>query len=475
MDMKVVQTLDLKADSQDEFFLIHWYTWSPTDFNNLPYILHKEFSANVKIIKLVGHGTRVEDLDDVTYEDLVNQIDFELRKDLKDWKKIIIWGVSLWALLSLRFASIYPVYWVINICSTYKFKFPFNLKFLIYLKKYKKYWKKIRPRREKIKRLGSFSYDYMHINWLKIVNEAKNDLENRLQKVQSPILSIHSYADPIANFKSAYLTQNKVRSYIKKVKIFNWRTHNIFASHDPFFSVNSEEIYKEIVNFVKQNNLFYYRKKDKIAAIVPSFDEAKRIDKVLNTLTKVDIIDEIIVVDDWSTDNTQEVVEQYKKVRYTKNLINMWKAQSMEIWVKLTDADIIFFCDADLIWIKKEDVEEIIKPVLRWDYCMFIGIRWNLMQKTIHLFAINSWERALRRVVWEKLPSYFKYKYRVEAWLNHYVNRYYGWFGTKVFEYIQPVKESKYGLVRWTILRWWMNIDVLYVYLIDIILNLFRR
>ena len=63
----MVTAIDLKADSELLFFLIHGYTGSPDDFNELPEYLHKNIKANVKVILLKGHGTRIEDLDNLEY------------------------------------------------------------------------------------------------------------------------------------------------------------------------------------------------------------------------------------------------------------------------------------------------------------------------------------------------------------------------------------------------------------------------
>jgi len=71
MATKQIDTIELVADSNKLFFLVHGYTGSPTDFHSLPELLQKECKANVKIMLLPGHGTQVEDLDSVSYEDLM--------------------------------------------------------------------------------------------------------------------------------------------------------------------------------------------------------------------------------------------------------------------------------------------------------------------------------------------------------------------------------------------------------------------
>ncbi|MFH0951509.1 MAG: alpha/beta fold hydrolase [bacterium] len=450
--------IELSADSDLEFFLIHGYTGSPTDFNRLPYCLNEQFNANVKVITLKGHGTKIEDLDDITYEDLMQQLTAELSADIKKGKKIILGGVSLGALFALLLAARYPIKAIFNICPPYLFKFPFNIKGIGYLGKYKKYWKKIRKPDEQLKREGTFSYSHMHANGLKITKAASADLKKELANISCPILTIHSLADPIGHYKSLRAIQNNVRSFIKKEKLIHTDIHNLF------YSTNNNVAYQEIINFIS-NDL---SNKEKTVAIIPTYNEAERIRAVLEAVSNAKLVDEIIVVDDGSTDDTEKIVKQFEKVKYLKNQTNLGKAESMDRGAQATDADIIFFCDADLIDIKPEIIDGIIGPVKQGQFNMFIGLRENFMQKTVHLFAINSGERALRRIVWEKLPHYFKYKYRVEAGLNYYVKKYFGGFGCQTFNYSQPTKEMKYGVIKGTILRWAMNMSVLSAYIKEV-------
>src|SRR3989344_6029075 len=233
-------------------------------------------------------------------------------------------------------------------------------------------------------------------------------------------------------------------------------------------------LYSNMINSTKSNMINSTPKNNKVAAIIPTFNEAERIGNVLKVVTKSSIINEVIVVDDGSQDNTEAVVKKFPRARYLKNVKNIGKAGSMERGVDSTDADIIFFCDADLTDISEEIIEGIIKPVLSGEVNMFIGLRSNFMQRGIRLFALNSGERALRRDVWEALPEYFKYKYRVEAGLNYYVKKHFGGFKYKTFNYSQPVKESKYGFWKGTILRWGMNLDVFYVFCRNFFEELFK-
>lgn len=205
--------------------------------------------------------------------------------------------------------------------------------------------------------------------------------------------------------------------------------------------------------------------KRQVSAVVPAYNEGERIGKTLSVLGKTKILKEIIVIDDGSKDNTEKIVKnlikKFPKIIYVKNTINKGKAYSMDRGVKLTSSPIIFFSDADLRSLTTQTVESIINPVLNNKFDMFIGIRGNIMQKGFIPFALNSGERALRRELWEKLPKYYKHRYRVEVGLNYFAK----WFGEKGYSYdyfshYQTLKEKKYGFLKGTYFRWWMNFDV---------------
>ncbi len=201
---------------------------------------------------------------------------------------------------------------------------------------------------------------------------------------------------------------------------------------------------------------------NKVTAVVPAYNERPRIGGVLSALLHARHISEIIVVDDGSSDGTVDFIEKmFPSVRLLVNETNRGKAFSMNRGVKESSGGIIFFCDADLTGLDSETVDALILPIINNTYDMYIGIRNNKMQKSFLPFALNSGERAIRKELWEKLPDFYKHRFRIEVGLNYMVR-----YSTKkgmgyaVMPYYQTLKEKKYGFFEGQRQRFGMNVDV---------------
>ncbi len=249
--------ITIKANSGKEFFLLHCYTGSTTDFNTLPEYLHKRFNTDIRVIRLKGHGESIKSLNKLTYKDFYEQSEEELKKELKKGKKIVLIGLSLGAQLALDLASKYPVEGVILVSMPYHFIFPFNIKGVIPLvgniKLFKKYWKKSLSKEEEKLRKKAFYYSHMYIDGLKIVLEAKKRLEKDMENVKVPVLSIYSKKDIMGHFRGDEVLKSKLKSKIKETITINSPTHNIFYSPD------KKNINKQIGDFIDNAEIFKTR------------------------------------------------------------------------------------------------------------------------------------------------------------------------------------------------------------------------
>ena len=116
----------------------------------------------------------------------------------------------------------------------------------------------------------------------------------------------------------------------------------------------------------------------RIAAIVPAYNEAKGIARVLEVLCQVGILSEIIVVDDGSTDSTvirvQERAETDVRIRLIRHPDNIGKGQAIFTASKSTQAPILLILDADLIGLAPVHIHALIEPVHKREADMSLGL-----------------------------------------------------------------------------------------------------
>ncbi len=87
--------------------------------------------------------------------------------------------------------------------------------------------------------------------------------------------------------------------------------------------------------------------KAKVVAVIPVYNEENFIKNTIENIKKIDIIDEIIVVDDGSTDRTQEIVKRLD-VTFIRLEKNRGKGYAISEAIKNSNFDYLVMIDGDL-------------------------------------------------------------------------------------------------------------------------------
>ena len=122
--------------------------------------------------------------------------------------------------------------------------------------------------------------------------------------------------------------------------------------------------------------------KKSLTVIIPAYNEAGRIEKAVEAVEKYfldsgHLDNEIIIVDDGSSDNTEKVVlklkEKYNNIFYFKNKENKGKGYSVKRGMLVATKEYVLFADADM----STPIEEFDKfePYLKEGYEVVIGSR----------------------------------------------------------------------------------------------------
>lgn len=122
-----------------------------------------------------------------------------------------------------------------------------------------------------------------------------------------------------------------------------------------------------------------------LSIIIPAFNEERTIIKLLNKVINVDLIDikkEIIIVNDFSNDGTENLVLDFikknnkEKIYLFSNEKNRGKGYSLNKGIKKSKGDIVIFQDADLEYDPNE-YKILLKPILNGVADVVYGSRFQ--------------------------------------------------------------------------------------------------
>lgn len=105
------------------------------------------------------------------------------------------------------------------------------------------------------------------------------------------------------------------------------------------------------------------KKYQKVSVIIPAYNEEETVAKVIGVVKEVSFVDEIIVVNDGSTDNTESEALNAGAV-VINHAVNKGKGEALYTGYKEAECDIIAFIDADIYNLTSGKVEAMIRPIL---------------------------------------------------------------------------------------------------------------
>jgi glycosyltransferase involved in cell wall biosynthesis len=85
-----------------------------------------------------------------------------------------------------------------------------------------------------------------------------------------------------------------------------------------------------------------------LSVIIPVYNEADNIKRILSAVENVKINKEIIVVDDFSTDGTREFLRKKQGIKLVFHKKNMGKGTAIRSALKIVSGDFVIIQDADL-------------------------------------------------------------------------------------------------------------------------------
>ncbi len=136
----------------------------------------------------------------------------------------------------------------------------------------------------------------------------------------------------------------------------------------------------------------------KISVIICALNEEKTIEDVLKHIYQYPIVGQIVVVNDGSTDNTKQIIDELKdalRITVIHLSQNMGKGYAMAVGVENATFNTIAFVDADQRIIP-DYLNHLLSPLLMKDCDMILGYTTaNILNMEVNPLKILTGERAM--------------------------------------------------------------------------------
>jgi polyisoprenyl-phosphate glycosyltransferase len=204
----------------------------------------------------------------------------------------------------------------------------------------------------------------------------------------------------------------------------------------------------------------------KPSTVIPAFNEQLTVGEVTKVVTEHPFINEVIVVNDGSTDDTSRVAKASGAVVIDLKE-NIGKGGAMLFGAMKADADIILFLDADLIGLTHEHVSQLLEPLMNESFHMAVGVFDNGRFATdLHQYLTPylSGQRAVYKHIFMRVDNLETTRFGIEMALTKYIEKR-GLRQREVqLEAITHImKEEKLGLIKgfsarmkmyWEVAKW---------------------
>lgn len=221
--------------------LIHGFTGSPAEMRYLgDYLKDKGFT--VQSILLKGHGTSLFDMRKTNHKDWLQSALSAYQKLKLTCDEIFVVGFSMGGALALNLAVDCEISGIVSLSTPIKvLKIEICIRRLLQCIKNKFEKKPAVP--DNILLSG---YKTAPLSCIKSLFKLIKQVKTNLNKVQVPILIVHSYGDKTANPMSANIIYKKIGSKDKSIIYLHKSGHLVTCECE------KEQVFDEVYNFIKR-------------------------------------------------------------------------------------------------------------------------------------------------------------------------------------------------------------------------------
>lgn len=237
----------LKGDGDVCVMLVHGWTSTPYEMRVLGSELNEQGIA-VDAPLLSGHGTRPQDLENITWDRWVADVDRAYKRLRKQYARVYVGGMSMGGNLALHVAKNNP-----DVCGVILMSTPYRMRFqtvgmtLAYVtKRFISYKKKYYPRwlQSQASITQLISYQKYPISSAFEAHVAIRRSFDDVNRVQQPVFLIQSTSDHLVARNSIAKIYKKIGSQRKEMRLIKHASHNFMGNGA------HKDVFQDVVRFV---------------------------------------------------------------------------------------------------------------------------------------------------------------------------------------------------------------------------------
>lgn len=211
--------------------LVHGLTSTPFEVRELGEHLHAAGHTVVAPL-LPGHGSRLLELADTSWEEWATTIDAHRQQLGEQHEHVIVGGSSMGAALALWCACRHPVAGVIGLGT------PYKLPLVTHVTRVLRYVRPILPKTggssiaNPVAKRGHPSYIGTPARSIVEMIHLLGAMRRRLHEVTAPLLMVHAWDDPVISRNNPQKVYDSVQSHAKKLIWVHRSAHIVTEDYD---------------------------------------------------------------------------------------------------------------------------------------------------------------------------------------------------------------------------------------------------
>lgn len=159
----------------------------------------------------------------------------------------------------------------------------------------------------------------------------------------------------------------------------------------------------------------------KVSCIIPAYNEEGRVGIVLQSLLAVDLLDEVVVINDGSQDETLTEIHAYDKfpsLIIVNHEVNEGKAAAIKSGFQKSSGELMLMMDADVVGLEEKHILELLSPHENRNCMTFASLANSPLMSRISKCSPWSGLRVMPRDLFEKVFEFEPNGYSIDSQFN---------------------------------------------------------